>query len=56
MRHPGFDMGQAAARDARLAPFTESTRRAEEIEVESWCALADVLAARPSDGVPRDGT
>jgi 16S rRNA (adenine1518-N6/adenine1519-N6)-dimethyltransferase len=43
-QHPGFDLAQAAARDARLAPFTESTRRAEEIGVENWCALADALA------------
>ncbi len=44
-RHPAFDIGEAASRDARLAPFTESTRRPEEIAVEGWCALADALAA-----------
>jgi 16S rRNA (adenine1518-N6/adenine1519-N6)-dimethyltransferase len=43
-RHPGFDLAAAAERDPRLLPFTESTRRAEEIAVASWCALADALA------------
>ena len=44
-RHPGFDIGQGASRDTRLVPFTESTRRPEEIGVQSWCALADAVAA-----------
>jgi 16S rRNA (adenine1518-N6/adenine1519-N6)-dimethyltransferase len=51
-RHPGFDIESAASRDARLAPFTESTRRPEEIGVEAWCALADALAGSAGIGAP----
>ncbi len=41
--HPALDLGVAAATEPLLQPFTESTRRAEEIPVASWCALADAL-------------
>ena len=50
-RHrPDFDPVMAAERDPRLVPFAEPTRRAEEIPVAAWCALADELArvGRPS--------
>jgi 16S rRNA (adenine1518-N6/adenine1519-N6)-dimethyltransferase len=43
MHHPSLDLDAAAAREPLLRPFTESTRRAEEIAVASWCALADRL-------------
>ena len=46
LQHSGLDLVAAAAREPLLQPFTESTRRAEEIAVTSWCALADLLAQR----------
>jgi 16S rRNA (adenine1518-N6/adenine1519-N6)-dimethyltransferase len=45
LHHPGLDLAAAAEGEPLLRPFTESTRRAEEIPVASWCALADRLAA-----------
>ena len=41
--HPGLDLEAAAATEPLLQPFAESTRRAEEIPVASWCALADAV-------------
>ncbi len=43
LQHPDLDLPSAAERQPLLQPFTETTRRAEEIAVESWCALADLL-------------
>ncbi|HZH07034.1 MAG TPA: 16S rRNA (adenine(1518)-N(6)/adenine(1519)-N(6))-dimethyltransferase RsmA [Lautropia sp.] len=45
--HPGLDLAAASEREPLLQPFTESTRRAEEIPVASWCALADRLGPAP---------
>ena len=39
-----LDLDAAAAEAPLLQPFTETTRRAEEIPVASWCALADRVA------------
>ena len=39
--HADLDLEAAAAEEPLLMPFTETTRRAEEIPVASWCALAD---------------
>ncbi len=41
--HPSLDLEAAAAANPLLRPFTETTRRAEEIPVATWCALADRL-------------
>jgi 16S rRNA (adenine1518-N6/adenine1519-N6)-dimethyltransferase len=43
LQHPALDLAAAAEREPLLQPFTEPTRRAEEIAVASWCALADLL-------------
>ena len=43
LHHPALDLVAAADAEPLLKPFTESTRRAEEIAVASWCALADRL-------------
>lgn len=48
LHHPSLDMAAAAEHEPRLQPFTELTRRAEEIPVASWCALADRLASPAS--------
>jgi 16S rRNA (adenine1518-N6/adenine1519-N6)-dimethyltransferase len=45
LHHPTLDLVAAAAAQPLLQPFTDLTRRAEEIPVASWCALADRLAA-----------
>jgi 16S rRNA (adenine1518-N6/adenine1519-N6)-dimethyltransferase len=45
--HPTFDLAEAVGREPLLTPFMESTRRAEEIPVASWCALADRLGYQP---------
>ena len=47
--HPEFDLAAASRSEPLLQPFEETTRRAEEIPVASWCALADRLGpARPA--------
>jgi 16S rRNA (adenine1518-N6/adenine1519-N6)-dimethyltransferase len=43
LHHPSLDLAAEAGREPLLQPFTETTRRAEEIAVASWCALADRL-------------
>ncbi|MEO6268682.1 MAG: 16S rRNA (adenine(1518)-N(6)/adenine(1519)-N(6))-dimethyltransferase RsmA [Lautropia sp.] len=43
LHHPALDLVAAVDAEPLLKPFTESTRRAEEIAVSSWCALADRL-------------
>ncbi len=43
LQHPALDVAAAAEREPLLQPFAEPTRRAEEIPVASWCALADLL-------------
>jgi len=48
--HPGFEPAEESRVDPRLQPFAETTRRAEEIPVESWCALADRLGTAPALG------
>ncbi len=55
--HPDLDLAAAAASQPLLQPFTESTRRAEEIAVGAWCALADLLAERdrPATAVGTSG-
>ncbi len=45
-RYPTFDIEKAAAGDARLAPLTDLSHRAEQIPVDAWYALADALAAQ----------
>jgi 16S rRNA (adenine1518-N6/adenine1519-N6)-dimethyltransferase len=47
--HPALDLEAAAAAEPLLQPFTETTRRAEEIPVASWCALADAVRATQGD-------
>jgi 16S rRNA (adenine1518-N6/adenine1519-N6)-dimethyltransferase len=47
-QHPDFDLPAAGEADRRLQPFSEATRRAEEIPVEAWCALADRLGSAPA--------
>ena len=49
-RHPELDLIEESRLDPRLQPFTETTRRAEEIPVTSWCALADRLGGPPTLG------
>jgi 16S rRNA (adenine1518-N6/adenine1519-N6)-dimethyltransferase len=43
LQHPDLDLPAAADREPLLEPFNQPTRRAEEIPVASWCALADLL-------------
>ena len=47
LHHPSFDLSLARADDPRLLPFADMTSRPEAVPVESWCALADRLAAAP---------
>ena len=44
-KHPRFDLDAAAVADARLAPLTDLSQRAEQIPVQAWFALADALAS-----------
>lgn len=50
LHHPSLDLEVAVGSEPLLRPFTESTRRAEEIAVASWCALADRLGDEERPG------